>query len=93
MPESTPAGFCVFSDPESRIFEKPGPESLFISGSSKSLRGLYKCHFLSAKLLNFGCIDGCRSLNMSRIVQFEKISDPDPDSKILEQERRRSLKI
>ena len=33
MPESTPAGFCVFisdSDPVSKIFEKPDPESPFV---------------------------------------------------------------
>jgi len=41
-------------------------------------------------LLNFGWIDGCRSLSRSRILKFEKILDP--DSNILEQERIRSLK-
>jgi len=51
VPESTPAGFCVFlSDPdkESKIFEKngPGPESLFNLGSSRSLCG----HILSKNL-------------------------------------------
>jgi len=41
-PESTPAGFCVFSDsdPETQIREKPDPEQLFTFGS-RSLRGLY----------------------------------------------------
>jgi len=29
---------------------------------------------------------------MSRILKFEKLLDPDPDSQILEQERSRSLK-
>jgi len=33
--------------------------------------------------MNFGCIDGCRSLNRSRILKFEK--NLDPDWKILEQ--------
>ena len=43
-PESIPAGFCVFlSDPESKIWENPEPESLFNFGSSSSLFG----HFLS----------------------------------------------
>ena len=48
VPESTPAGFCVFlSDPdpgpESKIWEKTDPESLFNFGSSRS-----RCdHFLS----------------------------------------------
>jgi len=46
LPESTPAGFCVFlldpnPDPESKICEKPDPEpeSLFHFGSSRSLCG------------------------------------------------------
>jgi len=40
MPGSTPAGFCVFlSDPESKIHEKPDPNSVFHFGSSKSLCG------------------------------------------------------
>jgi len=46
VPESTPAGFCVFlSDPdlnpESKFCEKPDldPESLFNFDSSRSLRG------------------------------------------------------
>jgi len=52
--ESTPAGSCVFlSDPdpypESKIFEKPEPESLFIFGSSRSLCG----HFLSKHMSKF----------------------------------------
>jgi len=45
--------------------------------------------------VNYGWIDDCsRSLNSSRILKFEKEpdSDPDPDWKILEQERSRSLK-
>ena len=46
VPEATPAGSCVFSDPESKICEKSDPdtESLFIFGSSRSLCGLHKCH-------------------------------------------------
>jgi len=46
VPESTPAGFCVFLsdpdlDPESKICEKPDPdaESIFHFGSSRSLCG------------------------------------------------------
>jgi len=41
-PESAPAGFCVFlsdPDPESKLCEKPDPESLFNSGSGRSLCG------------------------------------------------------
>jgi len=36
-----PVGFCVFLDPEpeSKICEKPLPESLFILGSRRNLRG------------------------------------------------------
>ena len=44
-------------------------------------------------LLIFGCIACSRNLNRSRILKFENLPDPDPDlgSKILEQERSRSL--
>jgi len=41
---------------------------------------------------NYSWIDDRWSLNRSRILKFEKFSDPDQDSKILEQERSRSLK-
>jgi len=47
VPESTPAGFCVFLlEPESKICEKPDPDSLFNVGSSSSLCG----HFLSKNM-------------------------------------------
>jgi len=85
-PESTPAGFCVFlSNPESKIREKPDPESLFNFGSSRRVCG----HFLSKNMVSFGWIDGTWSLNRSRILKFEKFLDPEP--KILGQERSRSL--
>ena len=95
VPDSTPAGFCVFlsdpdPDPVSKICEKPDPdpESLFNFGSRSRLG-----HFLVKTWVNYGWNDDCsRSLNRSRIVKFEKLPDPDPDSKILEQERTRSLK-
>ena len=51
-PESTPAGFCLFlSEPEWKICEKmgPDPESLFNSGSGRSLSG----HFLSKNMGKF----------------------------------------
>jgi len=41
--------------------------------------------------MNFGSIDGRGSLNRNRIIKFEKFSDP--DWKIVEQERSRSLKM
>jgi len=46
LPESTPAGFCVFrSDPDpgpgSKIWEKPDQESIFNFGSSRSLCGCF----------------------------------------------------
>jgi len=57
VPESTPAGFYVFLSDldlelESNIGEKPDPdlESLVIFDSSRGLRGLYKCHFLSTNI-------------------------------------------
>jgi len=40
-------------------------------------------------LLIFGYMDCSRSLNRSRILNFKKFSDPEPDSKILEWERNR----
>jgi len=54
VPESTLAGFCVFlsdtdPNPESKICEKTDPESLFNSGSSRSLCG----HFLSKNMGKF----------------------------------------
>ena len=88
------SGFCVYfsdPDPESKIREKPDPESLSVTGSARSLHGLYKWHCAIQTLPHFGCIYCCRSLNRSRILNFEKIPEPDPDSKILEQER--SLKM
>ena len=54
-----------------------------------------RSHFsILAVTVNFGWIDRSRSLNRSRIFEFEKFPDPDldPDLKILEQERSRSLK-
>jgi len=46
-------------------------------------------------LLNFGCIDGSRSLNRSRILKFENFADSDLQrgSTISEQERGRRLKM
>jgi len=69
---STPAGFCVFSDPGEKIFEKPDGEPLFVFGSSRNLRGLRESHLLITKIVNFGSIGGFRSLNRSRILKFEK---------------------
>jgi len=65
--------------------------SLVIFRSNRSLRGLYTGHFLSETLLIFVCIDDNRSLNRSRILKIEKISDPHPDSKILEDEWSRKM--
>jgi len=57
----SPAGFCVFlSDLDQ--------ESLVIFGSNRSPHGLYtNVISLSENILIFGCIDGSRSLNRSRI--------------------------
>ena len=69
----------------------PDPESLFNFDSNRSMCG----HFLSKTWVNYAWINDCnRSLNRSRILKFEKIpdSDLDLDSKILEEERSRSLK-
>jgi len=80
--ESTPAGFCVFlSDPypESKIWEKTDPESLFNFGSSRSLCG----HYLSknrGKLrldrtgvwtgVGLSNLKNCRTRNQTRIQKF-----------------------
>jgi len=62
LPESTPAGFCVFlSDPD--------PESHYHFGNSRSLCG----HFLGKTWVNYGWVDDCsRGLNRSRILKFEE---------------------
>ena len=92
VPEPTPAGSCAFlsdPDPEPNICEKPEPGSAI--ALCFRLRGLCTRHFLRTTLLNFGCIDGSRCFNRSRILKLENFSDP--DSKILEQERSRSVKM
>ena len=45
-------------------------------------------------LVIFGCHNCSRSLNVRRILTFEKFPDPDPepDSNILEEERSQCLK-
>ena len=43
------------------------------------------------KTLNVGCLDGYRSFCKSRVLKFETFLDP--DSKISQQERNRSLKM
>ena len=66
------------------------PESLAILPFSSVAGVCVVCiHVVSyvKTLLNFGRIDGSRSLNRSRVLNFEKFPDPDPDWKILEQER------
>jgi len=73
----------------SEILLDTQPESLFNFGSSRSLRG----HFLRKIWVNFVWIDDSRILNRSGILKFENFSYPDPDSKILEQERSWCLKM
>jgi len=69
VPQSTPAGFCDFSD----------PDSLFSFDSSRNVCRRYEnvIAYHIQTVLNFGCIDGFRSLNRTRILKFEKISNPD----------------
>ena len=53
--------------PESKICEKPDLDSLFVFGSSRSLRGLYKCH-----------CDKYRSLRLlSSPLKYSKLSGPE----------------
>jgi len=88
VPESTPAGFCVFLS-----YPDPDPESKFGKNPTR-----IRSHFSISAVagvcvviwVNYVWIDDCsRSLNRSRILKFETLPDPDPDAapKILEQER------
>jgi len=76
------------SRPESKICEKLDQylESLYILGSSRSLHDLYKCLCLcrNVEFLLHRWLPQCKS---------EKIRTADQDSKILEQELSRSLKM
>ena len=73
--------------PRVKILWKPELQSLFNFVRSMDLCG----HFLTKTWVNYGWIDDCsQSLNRSRILKLKKF--PEPDSKILEQERSRSLK-
>jgi len=58
------------STPSRSYFFLSDPESLFIFGSSRSLRGLCTRHFFVKTLLNFGCIDGSQSFNGSRSLKM-----------------------
>jgi len=86
VPESAPTWFIfgLGSEAGIKICGKldPDPELLFIFGSSRSLRGFYKCHCLSTSL-NFRLIHGFRSLDRSRILKSEKISGPGAQSRFL----------
>jgi len=78
VPETTPAGFCVFlSEPESKMCEKPSPEpeSLFNFGNRSSLC----CHFLRKKtwLIKLGSMTVAHSLNKNRILKFDKLPEQD----------------
>ena len=66
----------------------PDPESFFIFGSSTSL---YKCHCLSLKNAEFRWHRWLPELEQESDSQIWKF--PDLDSKILEHERSRSLKM
>jgi len=98
-PESTPAGLCFISDtdPEFKIFEKTDPdkETLFIFGSGRNLHALYKCHSLSKNTAEFQLHRWLPESEQESDSQIWKKSgpDPDPDSKFLEQERNRGLKM
>jgi len=93
-PESTPAGFYVFcwNRIRSQTLWKTGLR--FIFGSSRSLLDLYECHCQGKTLMSFGYI-AVAGIVWTRVgfSNFEKISDLNPDSQILAQERSRSLKM
>jgi len=82
VPESTPAGLCVYlSDPD------PDRASLF----NLAVAGVWAVICEVKPLVIFCCLNCSRSLNRSHILKFEKFPDPDPNSKVLEQERSQSL--
>jgi len=92
LPESTPAGFCVFlSDPESKICEKPDPDpvSLFHFGSSRSLCG----HFL-IKNMGKSRLDRCLQPDSEQEShsQIWKIPGSAPGFTNFGKEQTRSLK-
>jgi len=61
--------------------------------SISAVAGVCAVIFSENTWVNYGWIDDCsQSLSESRILNFEEWLDPDPDSKILEQERSQSLK-
>jgi len=76
------------SDPESKICEKRTRSHFSIS----AVAGVCVVISQVKTWVNFGWNDGSRSLNRSRILKFVIFPYPDPNSKILEQERSRSLK-
>ena len=80
------SAFFSDPDPQSKNFGKPDPESPYIFGSCNKEKEI---RFRQG--VTFGYRDGFRILNRNRILKFEKTSDP--DSKISEQERSRSLKM
>jgi len=81
--------YVFFSELESKFCEKLDPESIIISG--RSLYGLYKCHFLSSNIAEFRLHRWLLVFERSRLFTFAKYSDL--NSKILEQERSRSLNM
>ena len=82
VPESTPAEFCVFFGPGSGVFSFSAVQ---VSVWYMSFLKFKNCWILVASMVA-GVWTGVGS-------KFQKISDPNPDSKIVEQERRWNLKM
>ena len=100
MSEQTPAGVCasfrnrIWSRSQHFVKNRTRIRShLLFSAGAGACMDVVNMIAQVQILLNFGCIDDCRSLNRSRIHTFKKISDSDMDSNILEQERSRILKM
>jgi len=70
VPESTPAGFCGFLDPDFKIRLK---RRILFSAVAGICVVFINVISLVKPLLNFGCNDGCRS----QILKLEKFPDPD----------------
>jgi len=80
-------------EPESKIYEKPDSESLFIFDNSRSLHGLNKCHCLSLDTAEFQLHQWLPKFEQQSDSQIWKHFGLDLDSKILEEEWSQSMKM
>jgi len=71
---------AIFSDAEteSKICDKPDPVRSHLLFSAVAGVGMAFINIISQAqiMLNFGCIDGCQSLNKTMVFKFEKKFGP-----------------